>query len=280
MGIQLPSYFSSPAAMSDFGQHSARVSELPTDLPELVKTVQGLMVHIFWAKRYGLELDETRQAEVQIRPLNTKLSRLLELEDAPLDQPRLPERRLVGNCRDFTLLLVSFLRAQGQPARARCGFGTYFMPGHYEDHWVAEVWDGTHWRQVDAQLDALQCGILGIQFDPFNLPEGAFLTGGQAWQICRAGKADPDDFGIFDMHGWNFIAGDLIRDALALRKFEILPWDFWEGMGPSLEDNPPASVVERVDRLAACTANFDTDPEGLWVELDNGGWMPPENWGD
>jgi hypothetical protein len=273
MGIQLPSYFSSPAAMSDFGQHSARVSELPTDLPELVKTVQGLMVHIFWAKRYGLELDETRQAEVQIRPLNTKLSRLLELEDAPLDQPRLPERRLVGNCRDFTLLLVSFLRAQGQPARARCGFGTYFMPGHYEDHWVAEVWDGTHWRQVDAQLDALQCGILGIQFDPFNLPEGAFLTGGQAWQICRAGKADPDDFGIFDMHGWNFIAGDLIRDALALRKFEILP-------GPSLEDNPPASVVERVDRLAACTANFDTDPEGLWVELDNGGWMPPENWGD
>ena len=280
MVTHLPSYFSSPAPMSDFGDFAPLVTQLPTELPELVKVVQGLMVHVFWAKRYGLELDDTRQAEVQIRPLRHKLTRLLELDPAPLNQPRPLERKLVGNCRDFTLMLISFLRAQGRPARARCGFGTYFVPGHYEDHWVAEVWVDGAWRQVDAQLDVMQCEVLGINFDTLNLPAGAFVTGGQAWQLCRTGGANPADFGIFDMHGWNFIAGDLIRDALSLRKFEILPWDFWEGMGASLEDNPPTGVLERVDRLAACTAAFDANPEALWAELDNNGWMPPESWAE
>jgi hypothetical protein len=44
-------------------------------------------------------------------------------------------KRLVGNCRDFSTMLCAMLRHQGVPARARCGFGAYFLPNHYEDHW-------------------------------------------------------------------------------------------------------------------------------------------------
>lgn len=270
-------YFAAPAPMSDLSRFTDRLQELPADLPGLVTALQGLMVHIFWAKAYGLDLDDTRQAEVQIRPAWRKLVRLLELDSAPLNQARPPERRLVGNCRDFTLLLVSFLRARGVPARARCGFGTYFIPGHFEDHWVAEVWQDGCWVQVDAQLDALQRDRLGIQFDPLHLPEGAFLTGGQAWQLCRAGKANPDDFGIFEWKGWSFIAGDLLRDVLALRKFEILPWDHWEGMGPALEE-APAAAWERMDRLAALADHFDDNPAELWQDMEESGWLPPEEW--
>lgn len=270
-------YFAVPAPMSDLSRFADRLQELPADLPGLGTALQGLMVHIFWAKAYGLDLDDTRQAEVQIRPAWRKLVRLLELDAAPLNQARPPERRLVGNCRDFTLLLVSFLRARGVPARARCGFGTYFFPGHFEDHWVAEIWQDGCWVQVDAQLDALQRDRLGIQFDPLHLPEGAFLTGGQAWQLCRAGKANPDDFGIFEWKGWSFIAGDLLRDVLALRKFEILPWDHWEGMGPALEE-APAAAWERMDRLAALADHFDDNPAELWQEMEEGGWLPPEEW--
>lgn len=270
-------FFTAPAPMSDLSRFTDRLHELPADLPGLVTALQGLMVHIFWAKAYGLELDDTRQAEVQIRSAGRKLARLLELDAAPLNQARPPERRLVGNCRDFTLLLVSFLRARGVPARARCGFGTYFIPGHFEDHWVAEVWQDGCWVQVDAQLDALQRERLGIQFDPLHLPVGAFLTGAQAWQLCRAGKANPDDFGIFEWKGWSFIAGDLLRDVLALRKFEILPWDHWEGMGPALEE-APAAAWERMDRLAALADRFDDNPARLWQEMDEGGWLPPEEW--
>jgi transglutaminase-like putative cysteine protease len=41
----------------------------------------------------------------------------------------------------FTLLLVALPRARGIPARARVGFGTYFEPGQFLDHRVAEWWN-------------------------------------------------------------------------------------------------------------------------------------------
>lgn len=97
------------------------------------------------------------------------------------------------------------LRAQGVPARARCGFGTYFWPGRYEDHWVREYWNGERWVSVDAQLDELQRGKLGIVFDPLDLPPGQFVPASCAWQMCRSGEADAEKFGIFDMHGLWFI---------------------------------------------------------------------------
>jgi hypothetical protein len=34
------------------------------------------------------------------------------------------------------VLAAAMLRAQGTPARARCGFGGYFGSGAFEDHWV------------------------------------------------------------------------------------------------------------------------------------------------
>jgi len=49
------------------------------------------------------------------------------------------------------------LRAAGVPARARCGFGGYFRPGWFEDHWVAEYWNtdehGAHWIAGNLRLD-------------------------------------------------------------------------------------------------------------------------------
>ena len=100
--------------------------------------VQGLLIHIFWAERYGVKLSEERQREVQIRSVARKLARIKELADWPLIVPRPPEKKLVGNCRDFSVMLCAILRHQGVPARARCGFGTYFIPDHYEDHWICE----------------------------------------------------------------------------------------------------------------------------------------------
>jgi NADH-quinone oxidoreductase subunit H len=62
------------------------------------------------------------------------------------------------------------LRAKGVPARSRCGFGAYFTPGFYEDHWVAEFFDGSRWRLADAQFDEFQRGRLRIGFDVTDVP--------------------------------------------------------------------------------------------------------------
>jgi hypothetical protein len=164
---------------------------------------------------------------VEIRPAAAKLDRILSIDRRPLAEPRSVEQRLVSNCRDFTVLLVSLLKRLGLPARARCGFGVYFLPNHYEDHWIAEVWNGSEarWMQVDAQLDALQREALGISFDPLDMPPGQFVAGGSAWQMCRRGEADPDHFGIFDMRGIDFVKNDLLLDVRALNNVELLPWD-------------------------------------------------------
>ena len=222
-------FYAAPGQMTDPGALAHLLADLPADIPSLVRVVQGLMVHIFWAGRYGLKLDETRQQEVQIRPLAAKLERIVELDPRPLTEPRDLDNRLVGNCRDFSVLFAGLLRALGIPARARCGFGRYFLPNHYEDHWVGEVWNAVErrWVLVDAQLDAPQQEVLKQPFDPLDVPRDQFITGGHAWAMCRAGEADPEAFGIHDMHGLWFIRGNLVRDVAALNKMELLPWDVW-----------------------------------------------------
>ena len=175
-------YYSTPGPMTDPGAMAALLNDLPSDVGELVRVVQGLLIHVFWAGRYGVTLDEARQSEVQIRPLSAKLERIVELDPRPLSEPRAPDKRLVGNCRDFSLLLVGLLRHQGVPARARCGFGRYFEPDHYEDHWVGEYWDAAQgrWVLADAQMDARQRGVLQLPFDPLDVPRDQFITGGAA----------------------------------------------------------------------------------------------------
>ncbi len=236
MNPTILSHFANPGPMSDAKELASLLTDTPNEIPDLVKMVQGLGVHIFWAERYGLNLSEERKGEVNLRPVYPKLKRLLELDPSPLREARPLERRLVCNCRDFSLLAVSLLRSKGIPSRARCGFGTYFIPDHYEDHWVIEYWkaEQQRWVMVDFQIDELQQRVLKLDFDPLDMPPGKFVLAGQAWQICRAGKADPDNFGIFQWHGWDFVRGNLIRDLLSLNKIEILPWDYWQGFGPEL----------------------------------------------
>ncbi len=247
-------YYAQPGLMTDPKEHAVLFDGLPRDTRALVRVVQGLLIHVFWAERYGLNLTKERQDEVQLRTTAQKLARLLQLDDGPLTQERSLEKRLVGNCRDFTVLLCAMLQHLGVPARGRCGFGAYFLPDHYEDHWVCEYWneDQQRWVLVDAQLDALQLRSLGISFDPLNVPRDQFLVGGKAWQMCRSGRADPDKFGIFEWHGLWFVRGDLVRDFLSLNKIELLPWDSW-GMMAGPEDALTTQDAEVLDRMAALT---------------------------
>ncbi len=247
-------FFAQHGRMSDPGRYEYAFADLPTSIPDLVRVVQGVTVHVFWAERYGLRLTDERRAEVQLRTVEARLARTLELDPRPLTEPRPLDKRLVGNCRDFSLLLASMLRHQGVPARARCGFGVYFLPDHFEDHWVAEYWDGEQgrWVLVDAQLDPFQREVLKPPFDPLDVPRDQFIVGGLAWQLCRDGRADPDHFGIFDMHGLWFVRGNLVRDVAALNRVELLPWDCW-GLINGEDAALTADDWALLDRLAALT---------------------------
>ena len=251
-------YYAMPGPFTDLSAHDAGVRELPRTLPELCQVVQGLIVHPFHAGLYGLTPQAVRQDEVQIRSASAMLDRILALDPRPLSTPRPPERRFVGNCRHFTVLLCAFLRAHGASARARCGFGAYFEPAWFVDHWVGEVWDEARgsWRLVDAQLDALQRESHRITFDPLDVPRTQFLVGGDAWQRCRRGSADAERFGILDMHGLWFVLQNLARDLAARAKRELLPWDGW-GLMLDRDRYDDPTVLALLDRVAELTQAGD-----------------------
>ena len=256
-------YFAQYGKMTDPGPYAHLYAGLPSGVPSLVKVVQGLIVHVFWGESYGLSLSEERKAEVQLRRMERRLRRMLELDPSPLTTPRLHKKKVVGNCRDFSLTLASMLQSKGIPARPRCGFATYFDPSLYIDHWVCEYWNEAEqrWVFVDAQLDEVQQNILKTSFNTLDVPRDQFIVGGAAWAMCRAGQADPDRFGIFDMHGMDFVKGDFLRDVAALNKMELLPWDCWGMILTEYETLPPDDL-SMLDRLAELTATdvpaFDT----------------------
>jgi hypothetical protein len=240
-----------PLTTAELGR-TAALAALPSTLPDLIVAVQGLLIH---------EPGSAQSATGHLRTTRQILAHLLAADPRPLIEPRPRAQRLAGCCRHFTLLAVAALRAHGIPARARCGFARYFVPGLHGDHWVVEYWNAatSRWILADAQLSPELCEALGVTFEPDDVPREQFVVAGDAWIRCREGELDPSRCGLEGggQSGWWWIAGNLVRDVAALAKMELLPWDVWGAMpGP---DEPINDVLAEVfDQLAAITADPDT----------------------
>src|SRR5580698_4883390 len=146
--------FTEPGRFTSPGKHASAFTELPEGIAALTEVAQGLIVHEHMTRAYGFDLPPERRATVHLRPVAALLDRILAEDSRPLTARREPANRLAGNCRHYTVLTVAMLRAQGIPARARCGFGDYFGSGAFEDHWVCEYWNASEnrWVLADAQL--------------------------------------------------------------------------------------------------------------------------------
>ncbi|MGH3399261.1 MAG: transglutaminase-like domain-containing protein [Streptosporangiaceae bacterium] len=260
-------YYTRPEVMTAMGRYAPLVEPLPRDIAGLAAVGQGLIVHEHMAEQgYGVPLTEADRASVHTRPVERILAQIVARDDRPLGIAREPAGRLPGNCRHFTVLMTALLRAQGTPARARCGFGAYFGGDMFEDHWVGEYWNAGQgrWALVDAQIDARQLGWFPIDFDVTDVPRDRFLVAGQAWASYRAGQADPDKFGlsVINESGDWWIAANLMRDAAALLNIELLPWDVWGAM-PGPADPIGEDLATLFDRLAKLTQ----EPDGTLAEL-------------
>lgn len=263
---QMLDFYTRPAAMTAVGCYAPLVDELPDDVPGLVRVVQGLLLHEHWAPAYGITLSDERRSKTHLRPAAQMLDSLSPEDGRPLTAARSLDERVVGTCRNFTVLFVALARAKGIPARARCGFGSYFVPGNFEDHWVAEYWntEQARWVRVDAQIDAFQHEKLQPDFDLLDVPHDRFVIAGDAWVQSRAGVHDPARFGFsfINMVGYWFIAGNIMRDFAALNNMEMLPWDVWGAM-PDPDKPLSEEQFAFFDRLAVLTRT----PDACFEEL-------------
>jgi hypothetical protein len=255
-----------PAVMTAPGAFAPLLASLPAGIAAVAQASHGLLIHEYIAGAYGVTLTQQDRASVHIRPVAGLLEQIAARDGRPLTVGRAPASRLAGNCRHFTVLAVAALRAQGTPARARCGFGGYFGSGAFEDHWVCEYWNpaAQRWALADAQIDEVQRGLFEIDFDLMDVPRDKFLVAGDAWRRCRQGDADPAAFGLSflkESGNW-WIAANLIRDMAALANMEMLPWDVWGAMpapGEPIDDERLALF----DRLADLTR----DPDAAVADL-------------
>jgi hypothetical protein len=254
-------YYRGHGAMSAPGSRAAELRGLPPDIGSLCEIVQGVLIHRDLAPRlYDRKLSDAERDVANLRPVAEMLSYVEALDRHPLTERRAPNRRMPCTCRHFATLLCSALREQGVPARARCGFGGYFVPGRFEDHWVAEYWDVSQetWVLVDAQLDAVQRASFALDFNPLDVPRDRFIVAGDAWRMSRTGRADPELFGLsfIDEHGSWWIAQNLIRDLAALNRVEMLAWDVW-GMMPKPTSKVGGVELALLDRIAELTLAGD-----------------------
>lgn len=248
-------YYRTADWMTALPEHPA-LGDLPTDADGLRDVVQNLLVHREWASAYGIDADSVRAGEQNLRTVADVLGRAFEISADPVAISRAPVDRVASICRHFTLLHTAFLRFRGVPARVRCGFSSYFDPVRWYDHWITERWEGGHWVRDDPQIDEVQANLLGLDFDPYNQPPGRFLTGSEAWIAAREGQVDPGAFGIHDMWGMGFVAGNVVNDFACLNKVEMLPWDSW-GMMRDPRHPPSKQATRTLDEVVALVAADD-----------------------
>lgn len=230
-------YFATAGPTTAVGEHDDLINPLPTDPAALGETVRGILIHNWAAEPDGIPSSPERDG-MRTFGASPTIDRIVELDSAPLEQPRPPEERLIVYCYHFALVHCALLRAKGVPSRTRCGFANYLGDGKWTDHWVTEHWDGDQWRLNDPQI-----GLDQLSHDDFR-------DGVTAWQLCRAGEADPFVHGIGDLWGWDELRGSLVNDLGSLNKIEIGDWDWCEPLRVKPLDQPEPAVDAHLDRLA------------------------------
>lgn len=246
--------------MSDPADHAPSVAGLPAEISVLNGIIQGVLVHSDWLAAYGVDEEALHRSSRQTLPVVRRLADIFERDARPLHVPRPPDRRAIGTCRDFALMLCSMLRGKGVPSRVRCGFASYFHEG-WEDHWVCEYWDrpARAWRLSDPQLDGILREKGRVGFDPTDVPRRSFVTADKAWLDCRASRSDPSRFGHGETTGAWFLKVNLIRDHYVINNQETSPWDTWRAAPLSMR-TAGGHDTTMLDELAAF-------PERALVEI-------------
>jgi hypothetical protein len=262
-------YYVQHGPFTDPGPYGYLYADLPSDLDALCGMVNGLLVHGIWRGMGQLQIPKEREKEAEIRTMQAKLRRIMDMDPRPLAEARPFQERLFGNCRDEALMLCSFLRHVGIPARVRKGFQSNVGPKKL-DHAICQSWSEAQgrWLTVDVQMDNMARETDRLPppareylaaITPQDTPPEGYMTGGQAWLKCRSGGDDPMTYGIGeDQYGWWMIQHSLLRDLLALNKLELICWDcIPDSLLNKERADRSAEHLAFLDRVAQATIDVD-----------------------
>jgi hypothetical protein len=281
-------FYRQQSEISSPGKYEPLFRDLPTEIKDLCKVIQSLLVHQFWIQdeqNYGISakslIDGGRDlnAEINLRSVEEILDYLIRMEDQPLTTAREANRRVVGNCRDYSVLLVSMLRHQGIPARVRSGVARYFYPveqGILEDHFICELWNEAEdtWQRADAQIDDVQRKVLQTALDMTDLPPDQFLDAGESYLELKSGKVKPERIGIFEFKGWPYVRYKLVSDLACVNSVEVLAWECWGICERIDESTIPEDDEKLLAEIARILTGLGAHPDRFWEARELYGTNP------
>lgn len=263
---------------SDPGAHHARLSELPSEPAAIADALEEFVIHHAVARQIGFPVPAYAEDDRSLRRSALLLDTLLQRDARPLSIHRDLPDYLYVTCRDFALLAITALRAQGIPARLRAGFASYFNKGHWEDHYICEYQRDGQWAVLDAQLGPRARAGMRIPFDIANVPSSGWRSAASVWRAVRIGEIDAATCGLTyaNIVGEWWIASSVIRDAAALAGIECLPWDDW---GPAIAFRATRGVTPEqahdIDALAQALDPAPPDRNAAQAVLAKFPWAAP-----
>jgi hypothetical protein len=257
--------------VTDPGPAVSAIDALPSDIPSLQRAACQFVFHYRADGDFSKnKVPKERMSEIHTRYASDLFTHLLSRGPPNLSREREPKDRVVACCRDATVLFLSLARQKGIPARMRVGNASYFAPGWWIDHTVAEVWDEkeSRWRLVDPEMnvETQKRTINGKEVDYLDLTTDQFLNAAQAWSAARSGHVEPGKFVVSPeiddpvLRGLPYLSGNLICDLVSLNKVEMLLWDAW---GVSLEEKLTERTKDFLDGISAVTSGQELKVEEL-----------------
>jgi excinuclease ABC subunit A len=256
LGDLMLDYYRQQSEITEPGEHSRYLDDLPHETAGLVQVVRHLLFSPY-KKEYAAQLPSPLVNNgFGIRVIAEMLAYLVGKDGCSLTQPRQPEHGLFANCRNFATLLVTMLRHQGIPARLRIGFAGYLGGENtWWDHRLAEYWSAAEERWV--LVDAIWDGRSPI--NRLDIPcQPSFYLAGEAWQLCRTGQLDPQQFADSPTdRGLPMIRYALLHDFDALNKMELLGCDAWHPLLEKAETAVTPTDYAFLDQIAEFTIQAD-----------------------
>ncbi|MEV6970576.1 transglutaminase domain-containing protein [Hamadaea sp. NPDC051192] len=257
------------SAYTDPGPFGALLDALPSDIPGLTAAVRNTVIHY---RHSGEKLPDEHFLEINNRWVERILATDQERHPYALAEPREVTDRVLGCCRDYTLLTVAGLRQHGIPARSRIGFANYFRENYHHDHVVVEYWNGDRWVWVDSQLDPGPSWPFDVQDMPRPATGAPFVTAAEVWTAFRKGEADPWNYGIGPdqpVGGPWFIFDYVLIELAHRQREEILLWDAFGAMSGDFADEMSTEDprVALADEIAALLIAADAGSEEAESEL-------------
>lgn len=267
----LKDFYKTQSIFSDPCDYAYLYDFFSDNIVELTKQVQQLFLHYADLNLFSISVDDERYDELNFRYIKKSIEKLLLLDSSDLVSERSPEKRVMGVCRDTSLLMCSILRSRGISARLRSGFVTYFIPGLFLDGFCVEVYDENlqRWRSIDTRTTQLHIDHyhLPIDFDLMDVPKTKFIPAAEAWHLCRFQNADAVRFGSRQHRGLFTVRNRLVQDLALLNKQEPLIWDAWGPMLTSaitnfdLMDELSAVLISDVNDVKKIGDFYDLNPE-------------------